>query len=710
MEPFENLQIVPARQGRLLGRDTDRLPAWPVRESRPVGVSDFWDIIRQKKLAILSAALLSGVAACLLTLPQTPVYQAQTTLEIQGINENFLHHGDVSPTSDLYSTEEGYVQTQVEELESRSLLRQVASKTNFISRLDARERPLFGHVQAPSEERTLKEVLKRLKVRSAPPTRIIRISFDSPDPKLSAEFANTLAEEYINDSLEARWTDGQNTITWLSRQLEDLKARLREAEDRLQDYTRSEGLTFLADNKGSVAQSRLQELEDEYSKAQAERIAHQSEYEVAQSGKLESLPRVLDSEGLADTQKNIVDLRGQLAEMSRALTPQHYKVQRLKAQIEALEGELAKGRADILSRIADETQQARLRENMLLKAYQQQKQVVADEAQKAVQYDLLKHEADTDRTLYDAMLQHVREAGIASAVRTSNVRIIDGAEPPSRPYKPDIIMNSALGTLSGLLIGVLFVCAGGTHDRRVRRPGESRRLSNTPELGVIPLSRGREFDVGDSVRSLVPSLVFTGAAAGQPRVIVVTSAGPHEGKTTIVHNLGNTLSEVARRVLLIDADLHRPRLDALFGVSNFWGLNNVLHDTYPIDDYPVEALGVPCANGLFVLPSGPRSENSADLLYSDRLTQLLARLRREFDIVLIDTPPLLEIPDARVLARQSDGVILVIRSGETSIEAVAECTHRLHEDGAVLLGTVLNAVSARSSAYTHYRKRKTAAG
>ncbi|HZU28777.1 MAG TPA: polysaccharide biosynthesis tyrosine autokinase [Bryobacteraceae bacterium] len=712
MELFRHLQA-PPKTTAVVRAEPVSIPIRPAPKPAATGFSDFWHIIRHRWVTVVAAAALCGGAAFVLTAPQKKIYQAQTSLEIQGVNENFLHRSDVTPNADLYSTE-GYVQTQVDVLESRSLVRRAAEASDFAARFREDGIAALWRGDAPlasnNTEGALKAIYQRLRVRTSPPTRLIRITFDSSDSRLAADFANALAAQYIKHTIEARWADGQNTIQLLSHQMEDLKVRLVEAEERLQEYTRTEGLTFLADDKGTVAEARLRQLEDEYSKAQADRIARESEYQIALSRKPDALPRVLDSLGLADTQKQLVTMRAQLAEMTKTLTPKHYKVQRLQAQIQELEGEVAKGQAAIVGRIRNENDEAGFREKMLQSAYLAQKQIVADEAQKGVRYDLLRHEVDTDRALYDSMLQRVREAGIASAVRTSNVRVIDAAEPPAHPYKPDLAVNTAVGILSGLLIGVVFACAGEKHDRRVRRPGDTQLLSNTRELGVVPmLRRGGQLQVVDSVRSMLPSLVFLGGAGGGPRVIAVTSACPNEGKTTILRNLGEALADVTGRVLLIDADLHRPRLASLSGASNFWGLSNILHDTYPIEDYPAEALGVACSGGLFVLPSGPQCENTTELLYSARLARLLGRLRREFDLILIDTPPLLETPEARILGRLSDGVILVVRSGQTSAEALAECTNKLAEDGSVLLGTVLNGWNARASSYNYRGRRRAAA-
>jgi succinoglycan biosynthesis transport protein ExoP len=718
MKKFGNLEILGPDEAPLAIPLSHSAATSP--DSRPDTIADYASLVWHHKWIVIGAALFSALVAVLLTLPQTPLYQAQTSLEIQGLNENFMHMNEMRPSAAMYAAD-GYVQTQVDIIESRSMIRRAALKTNFLARSFEASRKswifqFWGSKQAAAktvlDDKTLDDIDKVLKVRTSPPTRIVRVTFDSPDPHLAADFANALTKGYVTQMAESRLTESRNTVDGLTSQLDDLKVRLRDAEDKLQNYTRSAGLMFLADSKGSVAEQRLKEIQEEYSKAQAERITRQSEFDVAKAGKIESLPRVLDSVGLTDTQQKLATMRTQLAELSQELTPKHYKVQRLQAQIQTMEAELNKGRSSILQRITNETDQAVQRERMLESAYSKQRALVADQNQKALQYDRLKHEADTDRALYDTLSQRVREAGIASGVQTSNVRMIDVAEPPAKPYKPDILLNVSLGAMTGLFIGLAFVCTRENYNRRVRKPGEASRVSNTPELGVVPLNRGAVWErarVTDSVRSMLTSLVFRGASQGGPRVIVITSPGAGEGKTTIVRNLGNALSNVAGRVLLVDADLYRPRLATLFGISNFWGLNNLLHDTFPVAEYPSEALGAQCSDRLWVLPSGPMCDDSSGLLYSDRLGELITRLRNEYDVILIDTPPMMEIPDARVFGRVADGVVLVIRSGETKADALATCTERLLADGTTLLGTVLNGWHSRPTAYNYYRKRRAAA-
>ncbi len=433
---------------------------------------------------------------------------------------------------------------------------------------------------------------------------------------------------------------------------------------------------------------------------QADRAAKQSRYELTANTPPESLPEVLDDKAMGDYQSKITELRRQLAELSDSLTPAHYKVTRTQAQITSLETALNRQRANVIARIRNEYEGAVRREKLLTRDYAYQSKHVAGQSEKAVHYNILKREVDTGRQLYDGMLQKGKEYGIASAMQASNVRVVDAAVPPRLPYKPDFPLNSGLGLLAGLFLGVMFVVIRERADRTIQAPGEAGLYVNAPELGIIPsasmdalrkqyysgrrllhASRHKHAEsvaeggqsvelvtfqrkpslIAESFRTVLASILFSGENGDHPRVIVLASPAPKEGKTTVVSNLALALAEVHRRVLLIDADLRKPRMHDIFGVSNEHGLVDVLMAPGPLNGQE----GLVCETiypGVYVMPAGPVEHAIFNLLYSPRLPELLSRFRKEFDIVLIDTPPMLNMSDARVLGRLADGVILVVPS------------------------------------------------
>lgn len=697
-------------------------------------------VVSQHKGALLLAAFLGAAMGYLSTLPQTPVYQARTLIEIQGINENFLNMRDVNPTSSGVSySPEFDLQTQVKILQSQSLIdaviAQVARQHPNIA-----EQPLSGQagawrsalgLKAPTAEserdRILRLAAESLKVRVQPNTRLIEAFVSSTDPQLAADFANTLADSYIEKSLEARWQATQNTGDWLTRQMHELKAKLEKSEDQLQGYARATGLQFTSE-KDNVAEERLKQLQQELSRAQGDRIAKQSRYELAVHSPPDALPEVLDNSSLKEYQVKLADLRRQTAELSSTLTPSNPRVVKLEAQIVSLEATLVKERVNIVQRIKNEYEAAKRREALLSVDYATHAKFMSDQSGQIVHYNILKREVETTRQIYESMLQRVKEAGVAAALRASNVRIIDRAKAPSRPYTPRPVLSTTGGLLAGVLLSFAFVLVRQRADHSIHEPGESVPFLQASELGVIPsteadggsilqriqrpdgnagsrvlgdlapagdeapmvprdpalLSRIPSSAYADSFRAAVTSILFSGANGDRPKVLAVTSSCPGEGKTTVVSNLAIAFAEINRRVLLIDGDLRKPRIHQIFGVANNTGFSDCLREAGRVRILARET----AFPNLLVLPSG--SSYRTQLLYSSRLAQLIGLARDQVDIVLIDTPPMLQMADARALGRCSDAVILVIRAAHTTVEAATMARQRLAEDGIRVLGTILN--------------------
>ncbi len=734
-------------------------------ESASGGLLEYWRILMRYKGTLVLIACLGLVASLLYTLPQTPVYQASTTIEIQTLNTDFMNMRQVNPVTDssvgdYYSGAD--IQTQIRLLKSTSLAERVASKV--AARFPAQgTRPpsrlaLWRKVLRLPEPPKAAGAAQRGPVASCSPrasgtTRIVEFYCESTDPGVAVEYANTMVSEFIDQSLEARWQTTQRTGEWLSRQLDEMRIRLERSEDTLQSYARQSGLLFTAE-KNSVSEEKLRQLQEALSKAQADRVAKQSRYEVARAGSPEALSEVSGEAGPKETQAKLIDLRRQMAELSSVYTPAHYKVKRSEAQIASLEASLAKERANILARIASEYQEAQRRERLLAADYANQARLVNMEAEKAIRYNILKREVDTNRQLYEAMLQRVKESSIAAAMRASNIRVVDAATPPKYPFKPRIVLNAMLGLLGGLAAGAVFIIARDRIDRTIQEAGDANFYLNVPELGVIPnanigsgkrsyftrkpvagelaaadlgaprqLAPGEGEDaaldnrielvtyqkhlsiMADSFRTTLTSILFSGQAEHRPRVLVVTSANPGEGKTTVITNLAIALAEVSQRVLLIDGDLRKPWLHDIFQLPNEQGFADLLRNGEAARDGAAAAFirqtPVP---GLSVLPSGRCQVAATNLLYARHLPELLARLAADYDMILIDAPPMLQIPDARVLGRVSDAVILVVRANKTTRDAAQAVRQRLAEDGTPLLGTILNDWNPKTSDGGYYGK------
>jgi len=684
------------------------------------GPAEYWRTLRRRKGTVLLAAVLGLIGACLYTLPQTPVYQARAVLEWQGLNENFLNMRAVNlvPDAGNASSPEYDIQTQVRILESASLIERVSAKLDLShrplsvkrDRFSAWRRILGLAAPNPGGGEALDMAAGNLKVRSQPNTRLILVSCDSTDPRLAAEFVTTLIAEYVEQNLESRWKTTENTGEWLAHQMEDVKIKLEKSDEALQAYARASGLVFASD-KDSVAEQRLRELQEELSRAEADRVAKQSKYETALHAAPESLPEVIDDGSLQEYQSKLAELRRQMAELSSSLTAQHPKVRKVQAQISALDAALEKERTNIVHRILNDFEAAQRREQLLASEYSAQARLVSDQADKVTHYNILKREVDSNRQLHEAMLQRVKEAGVASALKASNVRVVDPAKAPRAPYKPDVGTNSLLGMLSGFLAGAAFVVMRERGDHNLRQPGDAQTCLGVPELGVVPsgatglrrrwASRRAASDfalvtwehgltpIAESFRAVVASVILAGENGSRPRVVVVSSPNAGEGKTTVAVNLAIALSEINQRVLLIDADLRKPSLHEIFCLDNQVGLTGILtgRTSAWASSAAVETTHIA---GLSVLPCGCSPDRAPKLLYSPRLGELLRSVRLQFDTVLIDTPPVLPMPDARVIARLADSVVLVVRANRTTREAAGAACQRFADDGTGVLGSVLN--------------------
>jgi succinoglycan biosynthesis transport protein ExoP len=711
---------------------------------------DYWHILIRHKITLLYFALAGLLAAILFSLAQTPLYRARTSLEIQDFNDDFLDMKSVDPTSTgNYLTAQSYFQTQIKMLQSESLIEQVIDKLNLENvQPVSRWRRLLGSSNSsrlPNKDGLILQAKDNLTVRAAGETRLLEVLYDSPDPKLAADFANTLVSEFTEQSQEMRWKSTQRTAEWLTSHLDEMKAKLEHSEAQLQDYARTSGLTITSE-KDNVAEIRLKELQEELSKAQAERVAKQSKLEEAKSKPADSLPEMLEDPTLREYRLKLTDLQRQLVELSATLTPAHYKVQRVRAQIAELQSAIEIERRNILGRIGSEYSAALRRERLLSERYAEQEKIVADQSSESIHYNMLKREVDSSRQLYESMLQRVKQAGLAAAMRASNVLVVDRAKPPLLPYRPRLLMNSALGLFSGVFLGVGLILLRERLDGRIRAPGDVQIYLNLPELGVIPraelpatqkTSKGfsarhalsppsqrnqlsspddcpelatwqhKPSLLADCVRTALISILLPSHNGDHPHVVVITSPCPGDGKTTVASNLSIAMAEIRQKVVLIDGDLRRPRLHKIFGISNDWGLSDVLRAGTALETIPIANLvSKTKVSSLYVMASGRGPVTTPTLLYSARMNGLLDRLRSEFDMVLIDAPPLIPLADARVLGRLADGVILVVRAGQTTTESALFASQRFAEDGTRVLGSILNSFDPNTTGHYGYRGYK----
>jgi len=698
----------------------------------------------RRKGTILAATLLGALAALLLLAPQTPLFRASTAVEVQALNEDFLYSKDVSPNSSLTN---GYpdmdMATETTILKTRQLRDLVVARLTADPSLQvripedrfAKWRKTLHLPPRPQQRREdlIAQTAETVSVAATHTTRVIVIACDSPDPALAAAFVNTMASEYIEQSLEKRWQSARYTGEWLARQLNDMKVKLEKSEEEMQSYAAAVSLSTVTGDgekgKTSASGEKLQQLQAELSSAQNDRVAKQARYELVSSGKVDSLGAVLEDATIRSYDVKLADLRRELANLNTTLTPEHYKVHQIEAQIAEVEAERSKFRDRIVDHIYNEFLEAQRREHLLSEAWQAQARLVYADAGKLAHYNILEREVDTDRQMYQSLLQKVKEAGISAALRASNIQVIDPARPPSLASSPNAKQGVLLGLMAGFLGGVGLVLVQERLNRSLAIASDISWYLKLPVLGTVPARRsgaGRwsglhlvqrnagprpivsEFNSSDSLpvteafRALLTSILFAGR--NRPtQVLVVTSANRAEGKTTVSSHLGLACAQANRSVLLVDCDLRIPRLHDLFDVPREPGLLGLLSEKEPLTPERFAAsLAGTAMPGLSVLPAGSAAASAESLLHSARFAELVTLARQRFDFVLIDTPPSLQFADARIAGSLADGLILVVRSGLTQRDSAMAATQQLREDGIPIVGAVLNDWDPKKSGYYGY--------
>jgi polysaccharide biosynthesis transport protein len=687
----------------------------------PGGLMDYWHSVRRHKGKVILCCLLGGGLGYLLCLPQPRVYKAHTTIEIQDIDPGSSTISQVPRPSQPYNALSD-IQTQVRILESDSLT--VRALAKVASRLPGADSN--AKIEPEKAAETLPYVWKRAaddtKVRALGDARIVEISVDSTDRNVAADFANTLANEYIDQSTETRVTMNRRTSEWLAQQLDEMRRKLEGSEYKLQSYARHAGLLYTGgtqdEGKTNMSEDRLRQVQEALSTAAAERVTKESRYRVASTTPPDALPDVLNDPTLMQYRTQLTELKRKVADLSTVYTPDFSNIKRLQGEIQTLQAAFDRERSLIVDKIKNDYDQAVLREQMLVDGYAKQAETVTADAEKSIQYHILKREVDSNRQIYENMLQRVRESSINAALKAPNIRVLDPAKPSRFPYKPSFRANTALGAFLGLFVGVGLAVFRDRTDRSIRSPGGVQPWLNVPELGVIPskdvgvkradrkqivLPESMSRIMAEAFRVVLTSVVLSEEEGTPRKVLVVTSASPSEGKTTVAANLAHRLSNIGRKVLLIDADLPRPCLHHVFGLENEHGLTSVLQGE-SVDEAALANAVYEISPTLCVLPAGPRISDAGDLLFVNHMPELLSYLKTQFDMIIIDTPPTPQMSHARILGRLADGVIVVIRAGQTQKEAAAATIQRFYEDRTHVVGTVLNDWDPSSSTMPYYKR------
>jgi succinoglycan biosynthesis transport protein ExoP len=688
------------------------LPAWELSPREP-HLYDYLLILRKHQWLILSFMVSVVTIVAIATFRMQPVYVATARVEIDRENSNILPFQGMDAYDVMIDTD-NYIETQSKILTSETLALEtirnsgLSTLPQFSSPNGPSEAVATGSLANQKRPPELAGFLGSLSVKRVPSSRLMDVSFESTDPQLAAHIVNAHIETYVQRNFQSQYDSTTRATTWLRDQLDELKIRVQNSEAARIAYER---------------QNR------ELTNAQTERVKRQAILEFAKSGNIDAVPQIQSDAALAEFQKRLTDTETQYREALEQYGPNFPRVQRMQAQINDIRENIQKEKQNIIDTLDSEYRQAVAREMMLGKELDIQKQEVNAMAGKMVEYNILKREAEANKVLYDGLLTKLREAGVSAGLRSSNIRIVDPAMIPSAPSRPAKTRNVALAFVVGLVGGIGLALMREYMDNTVKTPDDIETLARLPSLAVVPQFEATDVNGAGGQKKLLPGYSSNGhgkrmelvaqhlpksqmseafralrtslllsRADHPPQVILVTSALPREGKTTAAANLAVTLAQLGDKTIVVDADLRKPGIGRLLNMSggSYAGLSSYLAGASSLDSVIVPHPTIP---NLAAIPTGPLPPNPADLLSSHKVAEAIAELRKKFKFIVIDSPPVMAATDAVILSVQTDGVLLVVRSGETPKEAFTRTRDLLVSVKCNILGVVLNAVNAKSPDY-----------
>jgi capsular exopolysaccharide synthesis family protein len=703
--------------------------------SDEISLSDLIRVFRRRRRIIAASVIVVFLLGALYCIVKTPRYEAVADLAINPEGSDSLDMGDI--TASLGGGGLGFdekLETQVHILKSKSLAWTVISNL----RLD--KQPTFaGHrkfmffgprvvSETPDQIEQTSPVRRNallgsfnnsLTVKTIARTQAVEITFRNADPSLAREIVNQLVSAYTQRTFMTRYDDTMKASNWLSGQMAQLKSAVEESQSNLSKLQKQTGI-FGTDENDNLVLSKLTDLSKELTDAEADRILKEAQYRVAQSANPELIGTIVPDSVLPVLRGQEADLKRQLAQATSEYGPHYPAVIQLGNQLAQVDKSLQKEIADIQERFRTDYEISSGTEKQIGAAFDQQKQIANDMSTGLDQYGILKREVESNNDLYEDLQKKLKEAGVVASLKAATVDAIDMATLPTQPVEPKVPLVLALSILFGLGAGTAFAFAAENLDNLIRSPEEIEALTSTPLFGVIPhikLERTKskpqagETDVKESSGVILITLrrpksqpseayralrtaILLASAGTPPKTILITSSAPAEGKTTTSTNISVALNQLGRRVLLVDADMRRGTIAEQLNIPKNFGLSGALTGAGSWRDALVELPEVP---NLFVLQSGFRPPNSAELLGSTQMHELLEEWKTEYDHVIIDSAPSLLVTDSVLIAQWVDMVLLLCRIGVTSRLGLQRACKLLQTGNANISGIVVNDIGASDS-------------
>lgn len=693
--------MVPVLPGEAGGLNPEFLYEPPA--SNEIDLRKIWSAVWRNRLliiAVLAVALALGVLHLFVT---SPTYRATASVEIANQPVKVLGTEDFQQVNGQQETDR-LLQTQIDILKSRALAERVAEGLNLTA--DERFLRSAGVVPKPGQlrEQVISTLQENLIVSLPRNSRVVPIGFENTDPDIAARVANSYADSLIAGNLQRHFDSSAYSKEFLQNQLTLTKARLEQSERGLLNYARSVGLVDpsagaadpnspTGNSPRSLASANLVDLNQSFAAAKAARIQAEGRWREAQATPVMSLPEVLSNPAVQQMVQKRAELQSAYQQELQHRQREHPSVKRTAAAIAELDRQIGSIASSVRNSIRNQYLTAAKQESQLAGAVGQLKGATLAEQSLGIRYNILKREVDTNRQLYDGLLQRFKEVSAEAGVTSNNISVVDRAEPPLLPVSPDPLLNLALALLGGLIVASLAVAAIEMFHDGVRAPDEVEQMFGIPALGVVPrLPAGAAVtshldDAGSQVSEAyetVRSSVQLSTEGGTPRTLLITSSRSGEGKSTTALAMARALAGAGQRVLLLDADVRAPSMHSLLNVPREPGLSNVLAQQLAAGAV-IRETDIP---GLSVMPAGPRPPSPALLLSGAGFRTLLGSLRDQYDHVIIDSPPVLGLADAPSIASVADGTMMVIEANRSRRGAINGALRRLAAARANIIGSV----------------------
>jgi capsular exopolysaccharide synthesis family protein len=711
-------------------------------------IRDYWRVVAKRRWTVLTCFLVTVVTVAVATFVQQPTYRSTATIKIERAEPQVLKFEGVAHPAE--SQADDFYQTQYKLLTSYSLAERVVrslrldlnpevSGTDKPGPISQAWRRLLSFIspgghQSPNgqvagetptaESPAVKSFLSNLEVEPVKNTRLVKISFLSPSPELSTRAANALAEGFIEHSIEQKLGANKYAGDFLAKQIHEVRAKLERSDELLHQFAKQKQY-LVVDGKQEQTTKQLSLLTDAMMKARSDRLAKEALHRQTQGHgqDFQSIPSVLESPLIAELKREYYRLQAEYSKLSETFLPDYPRMVALRKNVEEVKSKLD-GEVGRVVKGLESSYKAALKSERLLEAsVEKQKQVTLKTNEDSIEYNILKREVDINRELYSNLLQRMGETTVSAGLNSTNTQVTDRAKVPIAPYRPRKLLDVLLGVVLGLSMGVGLAFFSEYLDNTLNSVEEVEDAFGLPILGVVPalayadrrkrLKGGtngeghRSFHLimyqdqtsllSEAIRNIRTSLLFS-LPENPPKLLLVTSPQPGEGKTGVSINTAIALSQLGGDVLLIDADMRYPDCHRILGKDRTPGLSNFLVGNAGLAQV-VSSTSIP---NLYLMPAGQFPLNPAELLGSERMKTSLDLLCQQFRYVIIDSPPVLGFTDSVILSTIVDAVVLIVRGGKTTREAALRTIRTLDGVNAKILGVVINSLDMQGNGYSYY--------